>query len=96
MVASASAMMMLWKSKSCMDPLGSLLFPSQTKNPLKTMSTRSENSQKATIPVPRNNLLAANRLARAWNESNLHNSVTAGAAKVAASKWAQSLQLMKF
>ena len=56
------------------------------------MSTRSEKSEKATIPVPGNNFSAANRLARAWNNSNLQNSVTAGAAKVAARKWAQSLQ----
>ena len=40
-----------------------------------------------------NDILAANLLARAWNEaSDLQNATNLGVAKLAASKWARSLQ----
>ena len=91
MVASVSATM-VWKSKVRMDPLGSLLFPTQT-NSKKTMSTRSENCDKARISAPGNDILPANLLARAWNEAlDLQKATNLGAAKLAASRWARSLK----
>ena len=88
MVASTSATT-VWKSKMCMDPLGSLLFPSEMKNPTQTMSTRSQSCSGAKPPVPGNNTLAANLLARAWNEAPcLKNAHTLGSAKLAAKRWA--------
>ena len=72
-----------------MDPLGRLLFPLQISS--MKMSTRSENSNKA--PVRGSGVLAANPLARAWNEAPLlQNAPNLGAAKSAARKWARSLQ----
>ena len=54
--------------------------------------TRSINSTNATQPVPGNNTLAANLMARAWNSSTeLHTVTTLGAAKLVARKWAQNL-----
>ena len=91
MVASFSATM-VWRSKARMDPLGSLLFPTET-NSSRTMSSRSQNCNKARLPAPGNDLLAANLLARAWNEArDVQNATNLGAAKLAASKWARSLQ----
>ena len=91
MVASVSATM-VWKSKARMDPLGSLLFPTET-NSSRTMSSRSQNCNKARLPAPGNDILAANLLARAWNEAcDLQNATNLSAAKLAASKWARSLQ----
>ena len=50
------------------------------------------NSANATQPVPGNNTLAANLMARAWNSSTeLHTVTTLGAAKLIARKWAQNL-----
>ena len=58
------------------------------------MSTRSGNSGKAKLPVPGCGALAANILARAWNEApQLQNAPTLGAAKLAARKLARFLQL---
>ena len=92
MVASASAIT-IWKSKMWMDPLGSLLFLSKMVNPPKNMTTRSENSNHAKPPVPGYGILAANLLARTWNEATqLQNAPSLGAAKSAARKWARSLQ----
>ena len=93
MVACASATM-VWKSKMQMDPLAKLLFHQQAPNSGKTISTRSDNSDKARLPVPGYCNLAANLLARAWNEAtNLRNSSSYNAAKLAASNWARSLQI---
>ena len=67
-VASASATM-VWKSKMCMNPLGSLLFPPETEHSSEKMTTRSANSYMAKIPVPGHSSLAVNLLARAWNDA---------------------------
>ena len=92
MVASASAMM-VWKSKQLMDPLGSILFPTQSV-PIDKMCLRSANSGKAKLPVPGYGNLAANLLARTWNQApELQSAITLGAAKTAARKWAQTIQL---
>ena len=92
MVASTSAQM-IWKSKLWMDPIGSLLFPTKSTNQNRVMSTRSENDGKAKLPVPGCGTLAANLLARAWNDNlELRHATTLGAAKAAAKKWARSLQ----
>ena len=49
-------------------------------------------STNATQPVPGNNILAANLMARAWNSSTeLHTVTTIDAAKSGARKWAQNL-----
>ena len=90
MVASTSATM-VWKSKSWMDPLGSLLFSSQ--NTEHFMCHRSDVSGKAKIPVPGKSNLAVNLLARSWNDSpELQTAATIGAAKTASRKWARTLQ----
>ena len=68
MVASASAVL-VWKSKKCMNPLGLLLFPPKTENPLSKMELRSSNSDNAKQAVPEYSTLAANILARIWNEA---------------------------
>ena len=74
--------------KKAKDPLGINFFPSRF---IRTQ-TRSINSANATQPVPGNNTLAANLMARAWNSSTeLHTVTTVGAAKVIARKWAQNL-----
>ena len=92
MVASSCATM-VWKSKMWMDPLGSLLFPTQMTNASRKMSTRSETSNRARLPVPGSGTVAANLLARAWNDAPyLQNAPTLGAAKLAARKWARSIQ----
>ena len=79
MVASTSATM-VWKSKAWNDPLGSLLFPT---NPVQNVSTRSENNGKAKLPVPGCSALAANCLARAWNEMpELKNTQNLGTANL--------------
>ena len=89
MVATAAATM-IWKSKMIMDPLAKLLFPEQTTN----ICTRSESSNKAKLLVPGSSTLAANLLARAWNESPiLQSASTIGAAKLASINWARSLQI---
>ena len=81
----------IWKSKLWMDPLGSLLFPKSTENPNR-VSTRSKNSSSAKPPVPGCKTLAANLLARLWNESQeIKNAETLGAAKKAARKLSKSL-----
>ena len=94
MVASASAMM-VWKSKMLMDPLGSLLFPTMTsESSSEKMCLRSSKSEKAKLPVPGYGTLAANLLARAWNQApELQGASTLCAAKTAARKWAKSIQL---
>ena len=68
LVACASATM-VWKSKMSMDPLAELLFSKHVTNSVKTISTRSESGNKAGLPVPGCCTLAANLLARAWNEA---------------------------
>ena len=90
MVASTTATM-VWKSKKCMDPLGSLLFPEKT--PM-NMALRSSVCDKAKIPVPGYSTLAVNLMARAWNDApNLQNASTLGAAKTAAKTWARSFKI---
>ena len=55
--------------------------------------TRSASSNNAKIPVPGYNTLAANLLARAWNEAtDLQKASTLYSAKAASQKWARSLQ----
>ena len=84
MVASASAVM-VWKSKKCMNPLGSLLFPPKTENPLSKMELRSSNSDNAKQPVPGYSTPAANILARIWNEApKLQHASSVGAARLVA------------
>ena len=92
MVAFTSASM-IWKSKTWNDPLCSLIFPSELNYPAQNMSTRSVTNNSAKLPVPGSTTLAANLLARAWNEApSLKNATTLGAAKLASRKWARSLQ----
>ena len=93
MVASTSAIL-VWKSRARMDPLGSLLFPNTALSSApEKMSTRSTDNNKAKLPVPGYDTLAANLLARAWNEvPNLQDASTLGAAKSAAKSWARSLK----
>ena len=92
LVACASATM-VWKSKMQKDPLAELLFCNQP-NTVKTIHTRSDSCEKARQPVPGNQTLAANLMARAWNESkSLQNSTSLNAAKLAASNWARSLKI---
>ena len=56
--------------------------------------TRSINCVKAIQPVPGNNTLAANLMARAWNSSSeLQTATTIGAARTVAQKWARNLLL---
>ena len=87
MVASQTAFM-VWKSYKAKDCLGRTLFPKRSIQ----RTTRSINCLKATQPVPGNNTLAANLMARAWNSSTeLHNVTTIGAAKSLARKWAKDL-----
>ena len=91
MVVYTSATM-VWKSKMCMNPLGSLLFSKTFMKPTESAVTRSESSCKAILPAPGCRILAANLLARVWNESaDLRNSKTLGAAKMAARKFSKSL-----
>jgi len=87
MVASQTAFM-VWKSYKAKDCLGRTLFPKRSIQ----RTTRSINCLKATQPVPGNNTLAANLMARAWNSSTeLQNVTTIGAAKSVARKWAKNL-----
>ena len=92
MVAATSATM-VWKSKKFMDPLCALLFPVENESISEKMMTRSACSNNAKTPVPGYNTLAANLLARAWNEAtDLQNASNLFTAKVASKKWARSLQ----
>ena len=92
MVASTSAVM-VWKSKQSLDPLCSLLFPTEKEFCASKMTTRSTYNNKAKIPVPGYCTLAANLLARSWNEATeLHSAANLCAAKSASQKWARSLQ----
>ena len=87
MFASQTALM-VWKSKKTKDPLGRTFFPSRSIR----RQTRSINSVNATQPVPGNNTLAANLMARAWNSSiELQTVTTIGAARTVAQKWARNL-----
>ena len=91
MVAYTSAIT-VWKSKLWKDPLNTVLFPSKVANLVEGVSTRSENSFKAKIPVPGCRTLAANLLARLWNESpDIQKAETLGAAKKAARNLSKSL-----
>ena len=93
MVAYTSAMT-IWKSKHCMDPLGSRIFASKMTQPTKNITTRSDTSTHAKNPVPGCSTLAINLLARTWNEAfKLQTPKNINAAKSAARKWARSLQL---
>ena len=90
MVAATSATM-VWKSKMHQDPLNSLLFPKQPERVL-ALGLRSSESKNARLPVPGHSTLAANLMARAWNQApNLQTASSLGAAKSAAHKWAKSL-----
>ena len=89
MVASQTALM-VWKSNKTKDPLGKYLFPKRSI----MRPTRSINYVKAIQPVPGNNTLAANLMARAWNSSSeLQTATTIGAARTVAQKWARNLLL---
>ena len=78
-----------------MDPLGSLLFSKKTTKPTDSITTRSENSGKAKLPAPGCRTLAANLLARVWNESpDLRSAKTLWAAKKAGKKFSQPLQIL--
>ena len=89
MVASQTALM-VWKSNKAKDPLGRNLFPKRSI----MRATRSINCVKAIQPVPGNNTLAANLMARTWNSSSELQAVTTiGAARSVARKWAQNLLL---
>ena len=89
MVASQTALM-VWKSNKARDPLGRKLFPKRSI----IRATRSINCVKAIQPVPGNNTLAANLMARTWNSSSELQAVTTiGAARSVARKWAQNLLL---
>ena len=89
MVASQTALM-VWKSNKAKDPLGRKLFPKRSI----IRATRSINCVKAIQPVPGNNTLAANLMARTWNSSSELQAVTTiGAARSVARKWAQNLLL---
>ena len=89
MVASQTALM-VWKSNKAKDPLGRFLFPKRSI----MRPTRSINCVKAIQPVPGNNTLAANLMARAWNSSSeLQTATTIGAARTVAQKWARNLLL---
>ena len=91
MVAYTSAIT-VWKSKQWMDPLGRVLFTKKVQSVSGGVSTRSENSCKAKHPVPGCRTLAANLLARLWNESpDIQIAETLGAAKKAAKKLSKSL-----
>ena len=71
-------------------PLGKYLFPKRSI----MRPTRSINYVKAVQPVPGNNTLAANLMARAWNSSSeLQTATTIGAARTVAQKWARNLLL---
>ena len=75
-----------------MDPLGRVLFTKKVQSVSGGVSTRSENSCKAKLPVPGCRTLAANLLARLWNASpDIQSAVTFGAAKKAARKLSKSL-----
>ena len=91
-IVAYSSAVMVWKSKQRMDPLGSLLFPEKQINPDFNIELRSARSSKTDIPVPGHGTLAANLLARSWNEStDIQNATTLSAAKTAARKWSKSL-----
>ena len=76
-----------------MDPLGSLIFPSKVINPSRNIITRSDTSSAVKVPVPGNGNVAANLLARTWNEAaQVQAATNLSAAKSAARMWAQSLQ----
>ena len=94
MVASTTASM-VWKSKKNQDPLSSLLFPEKSERTIEsTMVLRSSESNNAKLPVPGHGTLAANLMARSWNEApNVQSASSLGAAKSAARKWAKSLPI---
>ena len=84
------AFSMVWKSNKAKDPLGRNLFPKSSI----LRPTRFINCVKAIQPVPGNNTLAANLMARAWNSSSeLQTATTVGAARTIAQKWARNLLL---
>ena len=87
-IVASTSVVMVWKAKKQMNPLGKLLFPE--RNILRP--TRLINSNKARQPVPGNSTLATNLMARAWNvATDLHNVETLGVAKEKARKWASNL-----
>ena len=91
MVAYTSAIT-VWKSKLWKDPLNTVLFQKKVEKVVGSVSTRSENSFKAKLPIPGCRTLAANLLARLWNKSDdIQIAETFGAAKKAARKLSKSL-----
>ena len=87
MVAS-SAVLMAWKAKKSMNPLGSCIFPEKVN----LRPVRSKNIHKATQPVPGNRTLASNLIAKSWNDATeLHSVDTLAAAKIVSRKWASNL-----
>ena len=87
-IVASTSVVMVWKSKRLNDPLGKVLFPK--RNLLRPV--RSINSSKAIQPVPGNRTLAANLMARAWNDAiELHAVETLETAKTKAKTWASTL-----
>lgn len=87
-IVASTSVVMVWKSKKLNDPLGKVLFPK--RNLLRPV--RSINSNKAIQPVPGNRTLAANLMARAWNDAKeLHAVETLETAKTKAKTWASTL-----
>ena len=74
-------------------PVIQTTVPTQS-NSIEKMCLRSANSGNAKLPVPGYGNLAANLLARTWNQApELQSAITLRAAKTAARKWAQTIQL---
>ena len=87
-IVASTSVVMVWKAKKQMNPLGKLLFPKG--NILRP--SRLLNANKARQPVPGNCTLATNLMARAWNAAkDLHDVETLGVAKEKARKWASNL-----
>ena len=86
-IVASSSVLMVWKAKKSMNPLGKCLFPERsTDRPIRSMHLN-----KATQPVPGNRTLATNLMAKAWNSAQIHDVETLGAAKIASRKWASGL-----
>ena len=87
-IVASSVVLMAWKAKRSMNPIGNCIFPKKEA----WRPVRSINENKATQPVPGNRTLAANLMTKSWNSAKeLHSVDTLGAAKIASRKWASNL-----
>jgi hypothetical protein len=78
----------VWKSRQSMDQLGQCLFQKQSN----LKSTRSATSNEIRPPVPGYPALAANIMARVWNNvPKLHNASTLAAARQISRTWAKEI-----